>query len=47
VRLAEELIGALDLDLPVSTEAARLWRESAEAIPDDADFNAIVTLQLT
>lgn len=46
VRLAESLIGALALDLPLSGEAARLWRDSAEAIPDDADFNAIVKLQL-
>ncbi|NGM32438.1 NAD(P)-dependent oxidoreductase [Methylobacterium sp. DB0501] len=46
VRLAEELIGALALDLPLSAEVARLWRDSAEAVPDDADFNAIVKLQL-
>jgi 3-hydroxyisobutyrate dehydrogenase len=49
VRLAEALIGALGLDLPLSGEAARLWRESAKApaeISDDADFNAIVKLHL-
>ncbi len=46
VRLAEGLIGALGLDLPLSGEAARLWRDSADAIPDDADFNAIVKLQI-
>ncbi|MGF3025688.1 NAD(P)-dependent oxidoreductase [Methylobacterium aquaticum] len=45
VRLAESLIGALALDLPLSAQVGQLWRESAE-IPDDADFNAIVTLQL-
>ncbi|WP_334318772.1 NAD(P)-dependent oxidoreductase [Methylobacterium ajmalii] len=45
VRLAGELIAALDLDLPLSAQAARLWRDSAE-IADDADFNAIVKLQL-
>ncbi|AWN45538.1 3-hydroxyisobutyrate dehydrogenase [Methylobacterium terrae] len=46
VRLAEALIGALDLDLPLSAEVGRLWRDSAATAPDDADFNAIVKLQL-
>ncbi|ACL60342.1 NAD(P)-dependent oxidoreductase [Methylobacterium nodulans] len=46
VRLAESLIGALGLDLPVSAEVARLWRDSAEAVPDAEDFNRIVALQL-
>ncbi|MCF4126011.1 NAD(P)-dependent oxidoreductase [Methylobacterium sp. SyP6R] len=46
VRLAESLIGALALDLPLSGEAARLWRDSVAVAPDDADFNAIVKLQL-
>ncbi|GJD60886.1 3-hydroxyisobutyrate dehydrogenase [Methylobacterium frigidaeris] len=46
VRLAENLVAALGLDLPLSQAAARLWRESADGIPDEADFNAIVTLQL-
>ncbi|KMO35433.1 3-hydroxyisobutyrate dehydrogenase [Methylobacterium tarhaniae] len=45
VRLAEGLIGALDLDLPLAAQVGRLWRESA-GIPDDGDFNAIVKLQL-
>lgn len=46
VRLAESLIGALALDLPLSAQVGRLWRDSAEVAPDDADFNAIVKLQL-
>ncbi|MFE1601489.1 NAD(P)-dependent oxidoreductase [Methylobacterium sp. ID0610] len=46
VRLAESLIDALGLDLPVAAEVARLWRESTEAAPDSEDFNRIVALQL-
>lgn len=46
VRLAESLIAALDLDLPLSGQVGRLWRDSAGVAPDDADFNAIVKLQL-
>ncbi|TNC14097.1 NAD(P)-dependent oxidoreductase [Methylobacterium terricola] len=46
VRLAESLIGALALDLPLSGQVGQLWRDSAEVAPDDADFNAIVKLQL-
>ncbi|RVU13240.1 NAD(P)-dependent oxidoreductase [Methylobacterium oryzihabitans] len=45
VRLAEALIAALGLDLPLSAEAARLWAASAETIPDEADFNRIADLR--
>ena len=44
IRLSQELIGALDLDLPMSAKVAQLWAESAETIGDDEDFNRIVEL---
>ncbi|UST52453.1 NAD(P)-dependent oxidoreductase (plasmid) [Comamonadaceae bacterium OTU4NAUVB1] len=44
VRLSQELIGALDLDLPLSRKVAELWAESAASIADDEDFNRIVEL---
>ena len=44
VRLSQELIGALALDLPLSARVADLWGRSADTIPDDADFNRIVHL---
>lgn len=44
VRLSQELIGALELDLPMSAKVAELWAESAETIGDDEDFNRIVEL---
>lgn len=44
VRLSQELIGALALDLPMSAKVAELWAESAETIGDDEDFNRIVEL---
>jgi 3-hydroxyisobutyrate dehydrogenase len=46
VRLAEQLIAALALDLPMARETARIWAESAAAIGDGEDFNRIVELQL-
>lgn len=42
VRLSQELIGALDIDLPLSRKVAELWAESAKSIADDEDFNRIV-----
>lgn len=45
VRLAAQLVGELDLDLPLAAETARLWAESAETISDAEDFNRIVDLR--
>nr|WP_295536942.1 NAD(P)-dependent oxidoreductase [uncultured Pseudacidovorax sp.] len=44
VRLSQELIGALDIDLPLSRRVAELWDQSAATIGDDEDFNRIVEL---
>ncbi len=44
VRLSQELIGALEIDLPLSTRVAELWALSADTIADDEDFNRIVEL---
>lgn len=46
VRLAAQFTGELGLDLPMAADTARLWAESGASIPDDADFNRIVELQL-
>lgn len=44
VRLSQELISALEMDLPMSAKVAELWALSAESIADDEDFNRIVEL---
>jgi len=44
VRLSQELIGALGIDLPLSRKVAELWAMSADTIGDDEDFNRIVEL---
>jgi 3-hydroxyisobutyrate dehydrogenase len=44
VRLSEELISALSLDLPLAAKVAELWGVSAQCIGDDEDFNRIVEL---
>jgi 3-hydroxyisobutyrate dehydrogenase len=44
VRLSQELIGALALDLPLSAKVAELWARSADTIADEEDFNRIVEL---
>ena len=44
VRLSQELITALAIDLPMSAKVAELWARSAESIADDEDFNRIVEL---
>lgn len=44
VRLAAELIGQTGLDLPLCTEAVRLWNLSTDTIGDEEDFNRIVEL---
>lgn len=44
VRLSQELIGALGMDLPLAAKVAELWSLSAETIADDEDFNRIVEL---
>lgn len=46
VRLAEQVVGELGLDLPLAGATARIWAESAAAIADGEDFNRIVELQL-
>lgn len=44
VRLSQELISALAIDLPMSAKVAELWGLSAQSISDDEDFNRIVEL---
>lgn len=44
VCLSQELIGALDIELPMSAKVAELWAHSSASIPDDEDFNRIVDL---
>jgi 3-hydroxyisobutyrate dehydrogenase len=44
VRLSQELITALAIDLPMAAKVAELWALSAESISDDEDFNRIVEL---
>lgn len=44
VRLSQELIAALAIDLPMSAKVAELWALSAQSISDDEDFNRIVEL---
>jgi 3-hydroxyisobutyrate dehydrogenase len=44
VGLSQDLIAALGMDLPMAAKVAQLWAKSAETIPDEEDFNRIVTL---
>jgi 3-hydroxyisobutyrate dehydrogenase len=44
VRLSQELIQALELDLPMANKVAELWAKSIETIEDAEDFNRIVEL---
>ena len=44
VRLSQELISALAMDLPMAAKVAELWALSAQSIADDEDFNRIVEL---
>ena len=44
VRLSQELIQALDMDLPMAAKVAELWAKSAQTIEDGEDFNRIVEL---
>ena len=44
VGLSQDLIAALELDLPLSAKVAELWAGSARTIADDEDFNRIVEL---
>lgn len=41
VRLATRLAQQLGVEMPALERIAQLWAESAGALPDDADFNAI------
>lgn len=42
VRLASELIKKVGLDLPISQQAATIWKDSESTIPDLEDFNRII-----
>lgn len=44
VRLSQELISALGMELPLAGKVAELWAKSSETIADDEDFNCIVEL---
>ncbi len=44
VRLSQDLIQALELDLPLAGKVAELWAKSADTIEDTEDFNRIVEL---
>lgn len=44
VRLSQELIQALEMDLPMAAKVAELWAKSAQTIEDGEDFNRIVEL---
>ncbi len=44
VRLSQELISALAMDLPMAAKVAELWALSAQSITDEEDFNRIVEL---
>ncbi len=46
VRLAAQFIGELGLSLPIASDTARIWADSAASIADADDFNRIVELQL-
>ncbi|WP_299188717.1 NAD(P)-dependent oxidoreductase [uncultured Psychrobacter sp.] len=42
VRLAENMIDEMGLELPLSKQVAKIWSQSEESIPDQDDFNCIV-----
>jgi 3-hydroxyisobutyrate dehydrogenase len=42
IRLAKCLIGEMELELPMSEQAAAIWAESEKNIPDQDDFNCII-----
>jgi 3-hydroxyisobutyrate dehydrogenase len=42
VRLAMDLLRAVNVNAPIATEAGRLWAKSADSIGDAEDFNRIV-----
>jgi 3-hydroxyisobutyrate dehydrogenase len=42
VRLAMDLLRAVNANAPIATEAGRLWAKSADSIGDAEDFNRIV-----
>ena len=47
VRLALELAEESGADLPLSTQVGRIWRETADAIPDTADFTRMADFRDT
>ncbi|OEY68083.1 NAD(P)-dependent oxidoreductase [Marinobacter sp. X15-166B] len=42
VRLAQNMISEMGLELPLAEQVAEIWSQSEESIPDQADFNCIV-----
>lgn len=42
VRLAMDLLGAVEANAPIAREAGRLWSDSAQTIGDAEDYNRIV-----
>ena len=42
VRLAKNMIGEMGLELPMAKQVAKIWAQSEENIPDQADFNCII-----
>ncbi len=47
VALAAQLMAELGLSMPMADQTARIWSDSMATIADDADFNRIVSLQMT
>lgn len=42
VRLAKNMIGEMELELPLAQQVAEIWSQSEANIPDQDDFNCIV-----
>lgn len=47
VRLALELAAGSGVDLPLSEHVAQIWRDSRDAIPDEADFTRMADYRTT
>lgn len=47
VALAAQLMAELGLSMPMADQTTRIWSDSAATIDDDADFNRIVSGQMT
>ncbi len=46
VALGAQLMQELGLSMPMADQTTRIWAESIATLPDDEDFNRIVSLQL-